>query len=129
MKNFAQIRESMGLTGNKTRAASNTTPDLTYTYHPPGGGYQESIVVELNSGVHVTIYQTSWDGTVDIPDLDNETVSVGPYCLHLTAGVGRWFYEVVGDGTLAPVTDYGNMSERALKTIKTFIGIIGKHLM
>jgi hypothetical protein len=128
MKNFAQVRQSMGLTGGTTTTTSNTTPNLTYRYNAPGPGIQESIVIELNQGPHVTIYQNSWDGVVAIMDLGGSPTSVGPHCLHMTAGASRWFYNVQSGGTLAPVTDYGDTSERALKSIKTFMEIIGTHL-
>lgn len=99
---FNQICTAMGIgPGNPTAVLGDGGPPrLTAQYHAPGGGFQEAIVVELEgSPHHVTLYQTSWDGSVLLPG-NFGPVHVGPYALHLTSGTTHWYYVVENNGSL-----------------------------
>jgi hypothetical protein len=138
MKKFNQILQSMGLTNGTTRVTlANAMPPLVCKYRPAGGGYQEAIIVELNSETHVTIFKTTWDDTGNIPDYDRQPVEVGPYCLHLTTNINdgttptvqRWFYNVELPGSLTQVADHGDTSQRARKVVNTIFDNIKGHLL
>jgi hypothetical protein len=110
-------------------------PTLQVNYNAGGGGYQTSLVFSLNAGVHITIYETSWDDVYQVRDKDAipgippEMVAIGPYCLHLTAvdSGERWFFQRL-EGTWQLVTDYGDTKERAQRTFEVMIAILGPFL-
>jgi hypothetical protein len=85
------------------------------------------LVVELNAGVHITIYQTSWDAVANITDCTGGTVDVGPYCLHTTAGTERWFRQYE-QGSWGWVTDCGTPTSRYLKSFDAMMGTLGSYL-
>ena len=125
MNNFEQIVSSLGLAdGGNTGIGSN--PPLNVTYNQGGGGYTPSLIFELNQGVHITIYQSSWDDTFQITDFGGSDVTIGPYCLHTTAGDQRWFRQC--DGTWAWVTDYGTPTDQYLNAFETMMSTMAEYL-
>jgi hypothetical protein len=116
-KNFANILAAIPWAGPQTSIGDD--PPLTVS-HNPGTG---SLIFALNNSIHITIYQNSWDGTANITDFGGHLVSVGPYCLHLTAGTERWFRQYQ-DSTWIWVTDYGTPTERSQKTFYTMLQTI-----
>lgn len=110
MKTFDQIAQSIGtdrLPGNRAELRN----EIIATYHPAGGGYEASLVMEYSNTsarpYHVTIYKSSWDGEVIIRDYSGDPVSIGPHCLHLTTNSGqRWFFQNIENSWMY-VTDYG----------------------
>ena len=106
-------------------------PPIHVRYNPGGGGFTPSLVFELNSGVHITIYQDSWDGQISITDLGRGSVSIGPHCLHLTAKQKskeeRWFLQYA-EGGWHYVTDFGTPTTRVVKTFNTMLNTIRPYL-
>ncbi|WP_086934381.1 hypothetical protein [Agarilytica rhodophyticola] len=125
MNTFDQIVQSLKLDklpGNRAELEN----DVIITYHPVGGGYEASLVIEYSDGgarpYHVTIYKSSWDGKVSIKDYSGEPVSIGPYCLHLTTNSGqRWFFQNIEDSWMY-VTDYGEPKTAILNVFSELIG-------
>lgn len=66
------------------------SPTITFTGNAGGGGFGASLICALNTGVHLTIYQSSWDNLAYINGWP-----VGPYAIHLTAGARHWFYQLI----------------------------------
>jgi len=86
-----------------------------------------SLIAALNAGVHITIFQNSWDGQAQITDADGEQVTVGPYCLHLTAGQSRWFRQYQ-NGSWEWVTDYGEPNARSVQAFDSMMNTLGPEL-
>lgn len=91
------------------------------TYHRVGGGYTASLVFEYIDSAypfHITLYQDSWDGSINIRDVSGDHVQIGPYCLHLTVnGNHRFFFQMIQEEWVF-VTDYGNPSEAIMNTFR-----------
>lgn len=129
MNNFAGVLASIGLGAGTFSVTSQGIPPLIYRYNAGGGGYSASIVIELNQGVHFTLYQTSWDGIVAIPDATGGPINVGPNCLHLTAvGCDRWFFKILPHDKYEMITDHGTPSASAVKAFQTIHGDLKAHL-
>lgn len=127
MQDFQSVRNDIFNGGNQNTIGDD--PPLSCNFNAGGGGFQASIVAELNQGVHITIFQTSWDGTINIPDLGGEQVSIGPFCLHLTAaGNDRWFLQYDEAQNRHWVTDYGTPNERVLKTLEAMLNTLEPYL-
>ena len=86
-----------------------------------------SLVATLNEGVHMTIYESSWDGQAQIMDCTGDPVNVGPYCLHTTAGQERWFRQYE-EQTWAWVTDCGTPTRRYLLAFDAMMNTLGPYL-
>jgi hypothetical protein len=66
--------------------ASGSNPPLTYQVNGGGGGFEPALIFILNQAIHVTIYRNTWNGRATIGGS-----TLGPYCLHVTAGAYHWF--------------------------------------
>jgi hypothetical protein len=96
MNSFAEIIAALGNPPNGPWKIGDDPPlTVNYTLGPP-----QSLVAVLNAGVHITIYQNSWDGIARVTDCTGGQVNVGPYCLHATAGQQRWFRQYEADSWL-----------------------------
>jgi hypothetical protein len=129
MKNFAGILNALGLgPGNTGPISIGDDPPLSVRYHPAGGGYAASLIFELNAQVHITIYQNSWDGAYyPVQDCTGDDVSVGPDCLHTTAGQERWFRQFEA-GTWTWVTDCGTPARRYLLSFQAMMNTMEPYL-
>lgn len=126
IRNFAGIVAALGIVAG-TPVVIGDDPPLTVNYNAGGGGFGASLIFELNPGVHITIFQNSWDGTVTITDLDGSLVSIGPYVLHLTTTNDRWFRQYVR-GSWQFVTDYGTPSARVLRAFDSMLATMEEYL-
>jgi hypothetical protein len=122
MNSFAQIITALGAPAGGPWAIGDNPP-LNVTYNPG----TQVLVAALNAGVHITIYQTSWDGVANIQDCTGGRVNVGPYCLHTTAGGERWFRQYA-NGEWNWVTDCGTPTLRYLKAFEAMMGTLGPYL-
>jgi hypothetical protein len=122
MNTFAEIIAALGDPPNGPWNIGDDPP-LTVNYNPG----TQSLVAVLNAGVHITIYQNSWDGTVQIIDCTGDPVTVGPYCLHTTAGTERWFRQYESY-TWQWVTDCGTPTVRYLKAFDAMMNTLGQYL-
>lgn len=120
MKTFTQIIVALG--GGGPWVIGNG-PQLTVTHNAGGAGFVASLIFSLNAGVHITIYQNSWDGVAQIVDYGGHNVDVGPYCLHLTAAPERWFRQRFGPEWMW-VTDYGTPNAKVVRAFETFFEIM-----
>ena len=121
MKTFAQIITALG--GGAGPWNIGDDPPLTVTLNPG----TNSLIAALNAGVHITIYQNSWDGQYQIKDCTGGNVDVGPYCLHTTAGTDRWFRQY-RKGSWEWVTDCGTPTDRYLKAFNAMMNTLGPYL-
>jgi len=87
MKTFEQIVKAL-----RDYSEIGNDPPLKVVYNPRGRSGKH-FIFKLSETIHITLYQSSWDGKVDLVLDHDENVTVGPYCLHLTAGNQRWFYQ------------------------------------
>ncbi|HEY8035948.1 MAG TPA: hypothetical protein VIF37_10205 [Methylobacter sp.] len=131
MKNFREIVGSIGvdrLPNNHAELRDN----VEVQFNPGGGGYTASLVFEDSTvgSFHITVYENSWDGTININDYGGEQVSIGPFCLHVTATNTneRWYFQYVQDSWMF-VTDYGEPSQKALKAFQFLFSKIGRFFM
>jgi hypothetical protein len=123
MHDFALICGVLGLTATARQVTIGDNPPLTVNYNPG----TQSLVAVLNAGVHITIYQNSWDGQVQIPDYAGGNSVVGPFCLHTTAGNERWFRQY-RDHSWEWVTDFGTPSYRYLRAFDSMMGTLWPYL-
>lgn len=127
MNAFAEILQELGAPpGGPWHIGDD--PPLTVNYN----GITGVLVATLNTNVHITIYQTSWDGQAQIINCTGGLVNVGPYCLHTTA-IGqttteRWFRQY-RDGSWDWVTDCGTPTPRYLKAFDAMMNTLGPYLM
>ena len=136
MNSFLQIRLSMGLgpiVGNPltvNAVASGGVPALTFRYNGGGAGFQASLVLELtsNPNIHVTIYESSWDG--EGPPHAYGEAPRGPNGLHLTYDRRHVFYRVddAGNDTYTPWCLNDDESSRENLVIKTVLRQLAPHL-
>jgi hypothetical protein len=102
-----------------------TSPQISFNYNRGGGGFQQSLICALNSGVHMTIYQNTWDGTASVSGQ-----LVGPFLLHLTAGAYSWFYEYK-DGVwdfFPGLRGESPQSLVAMRTVAIMLGVLNEYL-
>ncbi|HYK02762.1 MAG TPA: hypothetical protein VE974_13470 [Thermoanaerobaculia bacterium] len=121
MNTFNQIIAALG--GGAGPWTIGDDPELTVTLNPG----TRSLIAALNAGVHITIYETSWNGKQTIMDCTAAPVEVGPYSLHTTAGGQRWFRQF-SDGSWVWVTDCGTPTERYLKAFDAMMKTLGPKL-
>ncbi len=121
MNTFNQIIAALG--GGNGPWDIGDDPPLHVTLNPGS----RSLIFALNAGVHITVYEDSWNGTVQIRDLGGELVNVGPYCLHVTAGGERWFRQYAANNW-SWVTDYGTPTERYLKAFNALMNTVAPYL-
>jgi hypothetical protein len=121
MNTFAGIIGALGGGGGPWNIGDG--PPLTVNYNPGTG----SLVAVLNAGVHITIYQNSWDGTAQITDCTGRQVTVGPYCLHTTAGAERWFRQWRGS-SWEWVTDCGTPTARYLLAFDSMMRTLAPYI-
>ena len=121
MNNFNQIIAALG--GGGGPWAIGDDPPLTVNLNPG----TRSLVVVLNQGVHITIYENSWNGEAQIIDCTGGNVHVGPHCLHTTAGGERWFRQYDASSWLW-VTDCGTPTGRYLKAFDAMMNTLGRYL-
>jgi hypothetical protein len=122
MRTFNQMILALG--GGAGPWQIGDDPPLTVNLN---GGVPRSLVAVLNQGVHITIFEDSWDNQAGITDLGGEIVPVGPHCLHVTAGKERWFRQYK-DGDWQWVTDYGTPTQRYLKAFEAMMNTLGRYL-
>jgi hypothetical protein len=118
MNDFAQILAALGPPAQGSWNIGDNPP-LEVNYNPN----TQVLVAKLNAGVHITIYQNSWDGTLQIMDCTGDMVDVGPYCLHTTAGNERWFRQYEND-SWEWVTDCGTPSQRYLQAFDAMMNTL-----
>ena len=121
MNTFNQIIAALG--GGAGPWTIGDDPQLTVTLNPG----TRSLIAALNAGVHITIYENSWDGTHSIMDCTGVPVDVGPYCLHTTAGNERWFRQF-SDCSWEWVTDCGTPTAKYLKAFEMMMNTLGPKL-
>lgn len=122
MNSFAQILAALGPPAQGPWNIGDDPP-LQVSYNPR----TQVLVAVLNAGVHITLYQSSWDGTAQIMDCTGDMVDVGPYCLHTTAGGERWFRQYENDAW-EWVTDCGTPSRRYLLAFDAMMNTLGPYL-
>lgn len=120
MNSFIEIIAALG--GGAGPWNIGDDPPLVVTLNPG----TRSLIAALNPGVHITIYENSWDGTARIRDCTGGPVDVGPHCLHTTAGTERWFRQY--DGSWSWVTDCGTPTSRYLKAFDAMMNTLGPYL-
>lgn len=86
-----------------------------------------SLVFVLNAGVHMTLYESSWDDEAEIRDCTGDDVEVGPHCLHTTAGQERGFRQCEG-GNWTWVTDCGTPTHRYLLAFDAMMNTMATYL-
>ena len=125
MNSFDQIIAALG--GGAGPWDIGDDPPLTVSYNPG----TRSLIAELNAGVHITIYETSWDGKASVRDCTGGNVRVGPYRLHTTArgpnGTERWFRQH-GHDSWEWVTDCGTPTARYLKAFDLMMKTLRPYL-
>jgi len=118
MNTFAQIIAALGAPPNGPWNVGDDPP-LTITLNRG----TQALIAALNAGVHITIYQNSWDGIAQIRDCTGDNVTVGPHCLHTTAGDERWFRQFDGV-TWGWVTDCGTPTARYLQSFNAMMNTL-----
>ena len=122
MNTFTQIIAALGRPATGPWNIGDDPP-LTVSYNAGTG----SLVAVLNAGVHITIYQSSWDASAQIRDCTGGLVNVGPHCLHTTAADERWFRQFDGL-TWQWVTDCGTPTMRYLQSFDAMMNTLGPYL-
>jgi len=129
MNTFAQIVAAFGVTAGNPVTIQGESGDVIVRYNAPapGLGIIATLIIELNAGIHITIFQNSWDTQIPIQDFDGSMVNIGPYCLHLTAGADRWFRQNE-DSNWIWVTDYDTPTARVVRVFELFFAILKDYL-
>jgi hypothetical protein len=133
-KNFQQICQSLGVGPATANSVVGGQLNLNAHYNAAGGGFPASVVIGNGpppglGTMHVTIYQTSWDGQGVVPFYG--AAPLGPCGLHLTytdqsTQVVRHVFYKYENGFLWCLTD--GETSREKMAMKTFMETLGTHL-
>lgn len=109
--------------------AQHGFPPISTRINAGGGGFEPSIIFELNPAVHITIFRNTWNGREQIGrDI------LGRYCLHMTVNLAgnlaeHWYRQYVGGGSWDFVgTDNSPYTDRAAKSFEALMGAINGYL-